>query len=110
MMSTCGNGIEPVDGPVTCGMRTWMIIAIAATAVFACVCCCIVTKACCNKTKDGGKRREPEPSQEPQPSQPSGTVPVVMAQPITYTAPPPYANHNHNLVASAPPASAVTGC
>lgn len=90
--STCGNGIGPVDGPVTCGMRTELIIAIVAAIVVGCICSvcavCAMVRFCCGRSKKKLPKEESQPEQRLDIINPP--APTVAATPLPpQQAPPP---------------------
>lgn len=76
--STCGDGIEPVNGPVTCGVKTGVLIAIVVAVVVGCCLSGFVTVKCCRGCKT---TKASTPAQ--------GVAEVTAAQP---SAPPAYRN------------------
>lgn len=50
--STCGTGIEPVDGKSGCGLRWWLIALLVLACVIGCCCC---TTMCFKLQKRAGK-------------------------------------------------------
>ncbi len=97
--STCGEGIEPVDGPIACGLKPVIIILVVAAVVVGCFCSVYVTikckKCCCDKKGSSSSAAQKDKRPQERRDIINPPIPTAEAQPLPQAPPPGYGYGNY---------------